>query len=195
MIDRFTGLLAAVFADGSHADESSQLRVRAISQFMTLISERPFTGYGLDVIGELVSRGDLVAVSQNSWIEWGTEFGVTYPVLVAISLLVIYIRESRASVLIRLQGLQGDNLRFFIVTMVISSLSIMDFYQIRPFTVAFGMLIGQFIRNRKLSQMEAEVDRMTPMPMTAPLPVPPRIPRRPLPATPIPRATPQGPAS
>jgi len=145
-VDRMTSMFATLFADGGQGDVSTQLRIKAVSQFLHLISERPLTGYGPDAIVDMVGSGELVAVSQNSWLEWAVEYGILYPFFVSILFFVIYLSELRKSKL----SVNGDfypfGVRMILCVIIVSSFSIMDFFNIRSFVVVFGLVIGSFLR-------------------------------------------------
>lgn len=145
-VDRMTSMFVTLFADGGQGDVSTQLRIKAVSQFLHLISERPLTGYGPDAIIDMVSSGELVAVSQNSWLEWAAEYGILYPFSVSISFFALYLNEMRKSKL----SVNGDfrpfAIRMILCVIIVSSFSIMDFFNIRSFVVVFGLVIGSFLR-------------------------------------------------
>ncbi len=151
--ERMFLMFSTMFSDGGGGDTSTQLRIKALSQFFELISKRPLTGYGPDVIGGIVERGEVAAVSQNSWIQWAANYGVIYPIVVFLFFIFLCFYEYKKAIFLNENIGKKFTIRLFLLLVFISSFSIMDFFNIKPFMVIWGFIIGLLLRDCRISKL------------------------------------------
>lgn len=136
-------------------DGSAVERLLAMSQYLDLVSRRPFTGYGLGAADTFRATGELPDVSHNLFLELAFHYGIPY----VVGLLALTWRLWRHRARPEIEASLGSNLvNQFVVAFVLSGCFSSMVLASRVLMVVLGALLGAYAASaREITVVRREV--------------------------------------
>jgi hypothetical protein len=131
---------------GSATDESISLRSYNLKWFIQESFRNPFLGMGAQSTQWAIDQGLVSNISQNSWVQWGFEYGYLY---LAFFVFVFFYTSFQVK---RLSGRKKAGLSFTVLggiyffILLLSSFSFGNMFSVEAIAATTGLVVGLAIK-------------------------------------------------
>lgn len=147
--DRFSALEGLLGGQsGLSTDQSAQLRVAIVPQYLTEIRKSPLLGSGPEFAANEIADGRFANVSQVAWLEWSLAYGIPFAVLLLWASGQLWWKAVEYRHFDPLLRLQCSSL---LLVILVASFSLVNLNLLRCVLVTLGAVLGatQLVRRNR----------------------------------------------